>query len=405
MNKSGTDKYSAPEQGLGYIYQPRLALLRLFDLPEETTVYIEKDDDLDFVDTDGTKSLASLKHKAEGDRLADLSVDFWKSVRIWLTRYKSEGCLESSLRFFLFTTGLVSTNSFLTGFLPSQTQTSANSLQLAETAVKALGTSKSKLSKELIKEFNELQEEEIEDFFDRITIFDSSPRISEIPDIIKDKLLRTVRRNHRDAVFERLEGWWNQETIMLLSGNRTNGLTGYEVSDKLSNIAEEYHIDNLPITFRKAQPDYTIDVENDPRTFVKQLRYIGISHSRIQNAIIDYYRAYEQRSEWARENLIVHDELEEYEERLESEWSRYRDVVLDDLPDFAEKELKKAGREIYKWADQESGNIENLRIRARVTEPYVTRGSLHMLANATPEPKIYWHPNFLTSIKQALEIS
>ena len=78
-----TDKFSAGAQGLGYIYQVRLALLRLLQLPENTAVSLEKDDDLDFVDSGGGKSLVSLKHKSNGDRLTDLSIDFWKSVRIW----------------------------------------------------------------------------------------------------------------------------------------------------------------------------------------------------------------------------------------------------------------------------------------------------------------------------------
>ncbi len=86
MAEKTTDKYSAGEQGLGYSYQPRFALLHLLQLPEDTAVFIEKDDDLDFVGSDGGKSLASLKHKASGDRLTDLSTDFWKSVRIWLVR-------------------------------------------------------------------------------------------------------------------------------------------------------------------------------------------------------------------------------------------------------------------------------------------------------------------------------
>lgn len=44
-----TDKFSAGEQGLGYIYQARLALLCLLQLPEDTVVFLEKDDDLDSV--------------------------------------------------------------------------------------------------------------------------------------------------------------------------------------------------------------------------------------------------------------------------------------------------------------------------------------------------------------------
>jgi hypothetical protein len=53
------------------------------------------------VDQGGVKTLASLKHKAVGNRLTDLSTDFWKSVRIWLARYSRDGRREASLRFFL----------------------------------------------------------------------------------------------------------------------------------------------------------------------------------------------------------------------------------------------------------------------------------------------------------------
>src|SRR6185312_15883928 len=96
---------------------------------------------------------------------------------------------------------------------------------------------------------------------------------------------------------------------------------------------EEYKLDNLPITFRGKEPTGEIDTENDPRTFVAQLRKIGISSNRIRNAILDYYRAFEQRSEWARENLLVSGEVEEYEDRLADEWSRYKDVAFENLRD------------------------------------------------------------------------
>jgi len=106
-----TDRFSASEQGLGYLYQPRFALLHLLQLPEATSVFVEKDDDLDFADRDGKKTLVSLKHKAVGERLTNLSMDFWKSVRIRLTRYVENGRIESTHRFYLFTTNEVSETS------------------------------------------------------------------------------------------------------------------------------------------------------------------------------------------------------------------------------------------------------------------------------------------------------
>src|SRR4051812_19000372 len=112
------DRFSAREQGLGYLYQPRFALLEMLQLPEQTSVFIEKEDDLDFVDVCGRKTLASLKHKAPGERLTDLSTDFWKSVRIWLRRYGDSGRIESTHQFYLFTTEEVPKTSFLRKFIP-----------------------------------------------------------------------------------------------------------------------------------------------------------------------------------------------------------------------------------------------------------------------------------------------
>jgi len=405
-DSSATDKYAAREQGLGYIYQPRLALLRLLELPENTAVFLEKDDDLDFLDKDGRKSLASLKHKVAGDRLTDLSTDFWKSVRIWLARYKSDNRSASNLRFFLFTTGTVSNKSFLKEFLPVQSGTGDEAKTLAEQVEEGLSRSKSAFIGDIAKDFNELTRTEKQDFLDRILILDGSPRIEDIPEIIKDRHMRSIRREHRNAVFARLEGWWNDEVIKQLTGNRNESIFGFEVSDKFSSLSEEYKLDNLPITFRGKEPAGEIETENDSRTFVMQLLEIGVSSSRIRNAILDYYRAFEQRSEWARENLLVPGEIEDYEDRLVDEWSRYRDVVFEDLDETsAENVLQRVGKELYTWADQQSGNIESLRIRARVTEPYVTRGSFHILADAAPEPRVYWHPRFLDRLGKLMGMS
>ena len=197
MAEAPTDKFSAGEQGLGYIYQARLALLQLLQLPEDTAIFLEKDDDLDFVDGEGGKSLASLKHKAIGDRLTDLSTDFWKSVNIWLARYKRDGRAASNLRFFLFTTGTVSTGSFLARLLPDQPAASGDTT-LTELADTALAGSTSKLIAPIATAFNELSEPEKQDFLERILILDGSPRISDIPALIRDKHMRSIRREHRE---------------------------------------------------------------------------------------------------------------------------------------------------------------------------------------------------------------
>lgn len=147
MSDTSGDKFAAGEQGLGYIYQPRFALLQLFQLPEATSVLIEKDDDLDFIDARGVKSLGSLKHKAEGERVTDLSIDFWKSVRIWLSRYDRDGRAAADLRFFLFTTATVATSSFLNRLLHDAVPKTDEEKTVLELARDALATTKSSLIK------------------------------------------------------------------------------------------------------------------------------------------------------------------------------------------------------------------------------------------------------------------
>ena len=395
MSKGARSPYSAAEQGLGYIYQARFALLKVFELPEETSFLLEKEDDVDFDDASGRKSLISLKHKAVGDTVTDLATDFWKSVRIWLAHYKANGKISCDSRFMLFTTAKVSVNSVLTKFADDDVDGKARNQAVKE----PLEKSKSQLVATLREELATLTPTELDDFYSRITIADGALRITEIPDTIINQYLRIIRRESRLILFERLEGWWMDQAIQLLAGERTAPITGIEAFDKLSSMAEEYRNDNLPITFRQRQPD-EIDIANDPRLFVDQLRALNISTTRLRNAIVDYYRAFEQRSSWARENLLVSNEIEEYEDRLIDEWSRYKEVTFETITDKSDDAAcLAAGRELYRWAELETAS---LRIRERVTEPYVVRGTFHILANARPLPYVHWHPRFLAELARIL---
>lgn len=399
MSTPPQDPFSAGPQGLGYIYQGRFALLKLLQLPEDNALWIEKDDDVEVLGWGAKRTLASLKHKASGDRTTDLSIDFWKSVRIWLTRYEQSGRSASQIQFALLTTATVPDSSLLAKLLP---RTTTDDGLLAEVA-DALARTKSSRIRAVRAQYLALKEEERFDFLSRITIFDNAPRIDDIPGIIIGQFMKTVRRETRQPLFERLEGWWTDVVISLLTGERVQPVRGSEVSDKLSALADEYKSDNLPITFRGQQPSEGVDPAGDPRLFVQQLREIGVGPGRIQSAILDYYRAFEQRSAWVREDLLFAGEIEQYEERLVDEWTRYKEIVFETLGPTSETQtLIAAGQTLYQWAEMQTAH---LKIRERVTEPYVIRGGFHILANEIPLPRIYWHPLFLKRLQVLLGVN
>ncbi|HRP68002.1 MAG TPA: hypothetical protein PLY93_00520 [Turneriella sp.] len=394
-----TDKYSAPQQALGYMYQPRYALHRILMLPEDTTCLLEADDDIDFNDPEEGKLLASLKHKAPGDKLTDLSPDFWKSVRIWATFVIANPNRISDTSFFLITTGEIQIGSFLSNFIAGNDERKAPD-KLRETAMEVISKSDAKLLKSIHAQLISMDVRLLEKLFSKITVFDCQERIDDIPSKIM-ALLRAVRPQHRKPVFERLEGWWNDQCVNIMTGKRSEPLLGSEVSEMLAHISEQFRDDNLPLDFFDAEPAEGVDPERDNRIFVHQLREIGLKSDRIRRAILDYYRAYEQRSVWARENITITGEVERYDDRLVDEWQRLREVVCEELEaESPEEILCQAGRKIY--TDLSNGLNPNLRIRPQVTESYVTVGSYHILANE-PTPRVYWHPQFLNRMQNILE--
>ena len=76
-------------------------------------------------------------------------------------------------------------------------------------------------------------------------------------------------------------------------------------------------------------------------------------------------------------------------------------MIFEEIDDQTANDiLISAGKELYKWAEL---NTDSLRIRERVSEPYIVRGNFHILANNKPIPRIYWHPLFLENLSSLFE--
>lgn len=263
-------------------------------------------------------------------------------------------------------------------------------------------TSKNKTLEKAFEVFNQMDPNQQELMVDSIYILDQSPNISDTAEQIKKSIEFAVRREHLEGLIERLEGWWFNKVINHLTGKSKEPILRFELHDKIIEISEQFKPDALPIDYFDEEPPTAPDPEGDDRLFVLQLKEIDINHRRIEKAILDYYRAFEQRSRWAREDLLIGDELEKYEKRLIDEWERIFFALQDEISieESSDERLKKLGREVYKWAEQ----IADIRIRRQVTEPYVMRGSFHILTDKSP-PQIWWHPKFLEKLQLILKVA
>ena len=111
-----------------------------------------------------------------------------------------------------------------------------------------------------------------------------------------------------------------------------------------------------------------------------------------------------------REVLALAISLEEEDERV---YADFAEGLRQDYPasaamfegmreelgdDAAEEEKIKSAQALYRWVETQAG----FPIRPRCNEPFVTRGTFHILANGQ---RLGWHPDFADRLRLILEKS
>lgn len=384
--------HNASAQMLGYLYQVRCALaMLLLSENERSRVCIEKFDDIAFSsDNDGPEILVQTKHhiNRRGD-LTDTSVDLWRTLNVWMDLLHKEDV--SNTKFIIITTGSApedSAASFLRKW-PGRNASRAYEI-LKTTAEESMNAS----NKKYYESFLALTVESMQALLEGIVIIDGSVNIQGLVDSIKKSIRYSTRPEYEDKVFERVEGWWFRKAVEALCSAEPIFVSQNQVRFYICDVSAEYSPNNLPIDTEFADD---IDIESFPtgeRIFCEQLRLIAVRSNRIQLAIRDYYRAFTQRNNWIKDDLLYVDELEKYEDRLVDEWQHLFLRMQDELEDENENEKRKMGRGLL-------GSIEDrdIRIRSQCSDAFIMRGSYHMLANRL---RVGWHLDFVKRLEKLL---
>jgi hypothetical protein len=384
MGGSAMSNHQVPAQMLGYLYQIRCALdLLLSDDNDRLSICIEKFDDIAF-STDGENpvTLIQIKHhvKKLGD-LSDRSVDLWRTIKVWIDHVSRHG-LENT-KFIIVTTASAPENS-ASSLLRTGNRNVTRAYELLKQASEQ---SDNKANAPYYTAFNNMPPEAMRMLLYCTTVMDNSESIIDVSENIKTRIRYSTRPEFEDRVFERIEGWWFGKVIEALSSVAPNFISQTQVRSKICDIAAEYTSDNLPIDTDFAD---SVDISSVPKTeriFCEQLHLISVRDKQIKLAIRDYYRAFVQRNNWIKDDLLYIDELDTYENRLIDKWEHLFAQMEDEVDaNSLEEEKQKAGRDLYK-------NIEesDLRIRPLCTDAFVMHGSYHMLANNI---RVGWHLEF-----------
>jgi len=393
---SKANEFDATASMLGYLYQARYALflslqkIREVNDPDECFVSIEKLDDIAFETGGNPADILQTKYHGSEGNLTDRSADLWKTIRVWAEGITKGGLDPATTNFTLITTQSAPDTGLVATLLP----TSSRDIKAVRTLLDGIAAETSNAANlSAYAAYNALLDWQKDQLIGSIYILCRSVSIQDVAKLIKKELRTTAERKHIDAFCTRLEGEWFKRFISAMSSSDEKEVCLGEVVAIIDDLRSQFSLTNLTADYADAEPE-DIDVDGDDRNFVEQLRIVGYTNMAIRVAIINYYRAYEQRSRWSRDGLVKPGELKDYLKKLKEEWEFHLSIMQPEFDLSNDDQCKKLGRVVYDKCQEDK--ISN-RIRKDFNHPYVARGSYHTLAD---ELVIGWHPNYQSLLQK-----
>ncbi|RPH15223.1 MAG: hypothetical protein CBB67_018100 [Alteromonadaceae bacterium TMED7] len=383
-----TSQFDASASMLGYIYQIRFALYlslkKLSDLadPEQFNISIEKLDDIAF-DNDGSpEELLQTKFHGDEGNLTDRSPDIWKTIRVWVESIKSGEISLGNVILSLVTTQAVSKDSLasLLGGGPER------DIDEAQKMMTGICEETNQTNEKGYKAFKSLSVAEKNSLLSAIYVVGKSEDLIKIRENMKPIARQSVPVQAVDAFLDRIEGNWFKWVVEALSKTPSGVINLGVLQELVENIRPEYALTNLPAEYVDALPD-AMDVDNDMRIFVKQMRLFNAPKKLIELAITNYYRAFEQRNKWAGDGLLNPGELSGFDRKLFEKW--YEQQAFMEMQESLDTEDAKRAysAKLFQYCQQQ-GVVP---IRPDFVEEYLSKGSYQMLSDNL---RIGWHPDY-----------
>ena len=381
-------QFSAKEPSLGYHYQIRYALHLLLEAKDKELPFIELEnlDDVEVASANSLELHQTKFHNKKAANLTDTSTDIWKTIRVWSETARGNQIDMSNVLLILITTSEVSPNSIINE-LTENNRTEKSVQDIVNKLDSITQTSINKELKEAFNSYNKLSNVEKQKLVASIYVKDNALDFEELKKRIKNTLQLFFLPKQLDCAFNDLQGWWYEQCILHLKGDKVN-ISLRELQSYMYYLSDKYKEDNLPIddsirSHEVAEDDFS------ERCFVRQLLDINIGKNAINQSKRDYYRANEQRSKWIREQLLNPQEEFDYDYKLKDDWQGKFSMLQDDIENDDDDIVKEKCKQFYKSYYAESH--PQLFIRPRVTEVFLVKGSCHMLAD---KQDIAWHPNY-----------
>ena len=328
-------KHQASEQMLGYLYQVRYALALLLENDNsDFQISIEKFDDVAFSKDGIPKQLIQLKHHVQRQgNLTDGSTDLWRTLKVWIDVISESPDILNGTKFLIVTTAIAPDNT-AASFLKKDENRNE---EIAYEKLKNICIiSENKEHKKYYEAFLKTDEITLKRLLSQICIIDSANNIVDVEKIYRRQIRYSCIPKYENQICERLEGWWYKKAVEALNSDTPIFVNQRQVRSFIVSVSQEYSDENLPIDIFDVDNLQESDLSDNEKIFYEQLKLICLGSHRMRTALRDYYRAFNQRANWVRNDLLYVNELEKYEECLIDEWEHCFAAMEDELAEYIE---------------------------------------------------------------------
>ena len=375
----------------GYLFQARYALLRGLEEGRRHpghALCIEKFDDVAFEKAGHPVELIQTKHHGNRGDVSDTSVDIWKTLHIWVKHIIEDPAAAANTRLVFLTTSSASDGSALS--MLRQAGGGRNESRAVELLLSAANDSRNQTTVAGREAFLGLTDAARQVLIRNIWVFDKGPGIIDVRDEIERLLHYSAAPNQVGDLTDHLEGWWFNRVIIALTDPILAAIPLASIQNKVSDLRESFRLGSLPLDEAIETMPAIKELPNDNRMFIRQMGLVRVPENEVRATVHDYYRAYEQRSRWARESLFLDGESDRYDRGLHDAWQRrFFASTAEVTGDCDDTTREVQGRKVFRWAREYQKPMRNR------DELWLSSGSLQMLAD---EVKVGWHPDYETLI-------
>ncbi|WP_458411533.1 ABC-three component system protein [Schinkia sp. CFF1] len=364
--KMAKQKNDDTKTKLGDIYHYYVVLSYCLELQENETILVEKYGDISIESEEDSKNIEVKRHQDE-HILRDRQIDFWKTVRNWVTYHQN---MRDFKKLILYTTSTLGEKSKLKSW---------NSVRAYERLriLVEIGHEMKKAEEGLRPIYDSIFKHDVEiilTILEKVELYTNQTDIVDIEKkIMKNSFFKSVKKNDRKPFINSLMGY-----ILTLPVNKPHKweISCEDFESLACEVRNRFTSTSGGLRLPPNIPNTPQDEESfKKRKFVREIKEIRYD-SKIPSAISNYWRAQQAIFYSSIDNPTFNVDLGEFQNDIKDSLVEFKTSFQDECDDKDPEDIIYKSKKLYDKAMEMPANGY---YSVKPNRPFFQRGIIHKL--------------------------